>query len=332
MTDSNPKRRTWRTSFGVRTLLVASLAAASFMGTYEYFTHDESTVSAQSDSAGSTAKSTDESPQFFAASQGDCLTWDVNDKGSVSNFQQADCSSEHRFEVASTEDLEVYPTSEFGPDAPMPNQKRQAQLRQELCYGATIKYLDGKYDPAGRFDVAPILPPKNAWEQGDRTMLCGLQSVDNKGVAELTKGRVAEVDQANLAEPGMCREISDNQMLRNVDCADPHQLETVSIVNLAEEFPDAYPSIEDQDKYLVDRCTNDAMDYLGGKEKLDETTLQPYWGTVSEASWNSGTRSVNCSLMKAKDDGGSFSDITGRATDGVGALSINGQPPAPKPE
>lgn len=79
--------------------------------------------------------------------------------------------------------------------------ERQAQLREELCQGSTFNYLDGQYDPAGKYSIAPILPPADAWANGDRTMLCGLQTTDEEGIPQQTEGRVSEVDQANIASP-----------------------------------------------------------------------------------------------------------------------------------
>ncbi|MDY3127049.1 MAG: septum formation family protein, partial [Corynebacterium sp.] len=232
---------------------------------------------------------------------------------------------------AHVEDLGIYPTSEFGRDAARPSLQRQAELREELCQGSTLTYLNGQFDPAGKFSIAPILPPEAAWNAGDRTMLCGLQSTNEQGIPQLTQGRVTEVDQANLATPGECRRIGDDQVLRNVDCQQPHQLETVSVVSLTERFPDGFPAIEDQDRFLAQRCAQDAIAYLGEEEALYQSTLQPYWGTIAETSWDGGTHSVNCSLMHANPATTSFSTITGTARDGRTGLTIDGAPPAEQP-
>ena len=213
----------------------------------------------------------------------------------------------------------------------MPSLERQAALREELCQGATLNYLEGRYDPAGRFSIAPILPPAAAWENGDRTMLCGLQTTDEAGTPQETKGKVSETDQANIAEPGQCRAIGEDQVLRTVPCADPHQLETVSVVNLKEKFPEGFPQVKDQDEFLAQRCAEAAEDYLQGEENLYQSTLQPYWGTVAETSWAGGTYSVNCSLIHVDPATGSFSTITGTATKGRDAFQINGAPPTPQP-
>ncbi|QPK79025.1 septum formation family protein [Corynebacterium lizhenjunii] len=332
MTSSKPFR-TLRSPLGMSTLLISAASAAAFLGVYDTMSDSISARDTTiSHSTGSSIQPAGEVTPFTTADAGSCLHWQVGPAGEVSDFAQTDCQADHRFEVSSREDLAVYPTSEFGQDAPMPDQARQAQLREELCHGATLQYLDGHYDPAGKYSIAPILPPAQAWKDGDRTMLCGLQTTDEHGTALITQGRVAESDQANIAREGECRAVDEAQVLRTVDCTQPHHLETVSVVNLAERFPEGTPSIDEQNHVLTEVCTAAAEAYLGGEEQLYQSTLQPYWGSITESSWEGGTRSVNCSLMHAAPGSAMFSTITGSAKGGRAALSINGAPPTPQPE
>lgn len=328
---------TARSAAAVRTGLVAALAAAVAVGSYGYFSVDTpgdngngSTVSSVAGPANGENGGNGAAP-FTTADVGACLTWDIAEDGTVSNFQQASCDGEHRFEISARENLAAYPSSEFGRNASMPDLTRQAQLREELCQTPTLRYLGGRFDPVGRYSIAPILPPAEAWEAGDRTMLCGIQSTDASGVPMLTTGAAAEQDQAVVAQPGQCVYVDDSRSLRTVDCAENHQLETTAIVDLAPVFPEGTPSIEDQDRHLQDACTQAAIDYLGGEENLYRSTLQPYWGTLGQASWIGGSRSVNCSLFHATPEGG-FSNLNGTARDGREGLLIDGQPPAEQPE
>ena len=328
---------TARSAAAVRTGLVAALAAAVAVGSYGYFSVDTpgdngngSTVSSVAEPANGENGGNGAAP-FTTADVGACLTWDIAEDGTVSNFQQASCDGEHRFEISARENLAAYPSSEFGRTASMPGLTRQAQLREELCQTPTLRYLGGRFDPVGRYSIAPILPPAEAWEAGDRTMLCGIQSTDASGVPMLTTGAAAEQDQAVVAQPGQCVYVDDSRSLRTVDCAENHQLETTAIVDLAPVFPEGTPSIEDQDRHLQDACTQAAIDYLGGEENLYRSTLQPYWGTLGQASWIGGSRSVNCSLFHATPEGG-FSNLNGTARDGREGLLIDGQPPAEQPE
>lgn len=334
MTNASTSKA-WRSAAASRIALVAAACAAAFMGTYDYVSGNAAQIAADSDVINTTTSapsSGDSETPFTEAAAGDCVTWDVASDGTFANFSVTDCADQHRFEVATVENLAIYPTSEFGPEAEIPSMERQAQLREELCQGSTFNYLDGQYDPAGKYSIAPILPPADAWANGDRTMLCGLQTTDEEGIPQQTEGRVSEVDQANIASPGECREIGDDQVLRTVNCADPHQMETISVVNLAEEFSDGTPSIDDQNEFLASRCADDAIAYMGEEENLYQSTLQPYWGTIPETSWNGGTRSVNCSLIHPSEEDSSFSVITGTAKDGREGLTIDGAAPTEQPE
>lgn len=262
---------------------------------------------------------------FTTADAGSCLTWDDTDSG-IENFEQTDCASEHRFEVSSREDLSTYPASEFGPDAAMPDVTRQAQLRTELCLNPTIQYMGGDFDTRGKYSVASILPPASQWEAGDRTLLCGIQVTDEDGKVMTTVGRAQEQDQARIFAIGDCVQITGSDVTQRVECTEEHRLEITSVVDLQSVFPDTIPSVEEQDTYLQDRCTEDARNYLGGDDALYYSTLTPFWIPLENSSWESGSHSVNCALIAVVDD--DMAPIVGSAKD---TFTINGQPPAERP-
>ena len=317
-------------SSAVRAFFVALLAGTVGMGSYAMTTGTD--AGGNGTEGSQQAQHGDAAPApFTTADQGSCLTWTVGEGGAISGFEQTDCAGEHRFEVASRQDLAVYPTSEFGENAPMPNPTRQAQLREELCGASTVRYLEGRYDPHGRYSIAPILPPASAWEAGDRTMLCGLQETDRAGEPILTTGRVAEQDQARTFEPGECVAIDGANSLSVVDCAAAHQMEITRKVDLAPVFPEGTPSVEDQDKHLGDVCTKAAHDYLGSEENLYQISLQPFWTTQQPAAWDGGSHSVNCALVFSSPEGG-FAELTGTATGGKEVLRIDGNPPPDRPK
>ena len=328
------------TTAGVRSVLVAMVAGAVAASTYTFVsestsaspaTTDPSTAEASTAAASSAAGKDDAAAApFTTADQGACLTWQDGEDGAISGFEQTPCEQEHRFEVATREDLAAFPTSEFGPEAEIPSQTRQAQLREELCGAATLNYLGGVYDPNGRYSIASILPPAGAWEAGDRTMLCGLQVTDASGSPMPTTGRVAEQDQARVLQPGQCAMTDAANSLRVVDCAEQHHLEITSVVPLADTFADHTPTVEEQDKYLGDVCTTAAHDYLGGEENLYQISLQPFWTTHSAAAWEGGSRRVNCALVFANN--GQFANLTGSAKQGRDGLRIDGNPPPERPE
>lgn len=319
-----------RSAAAARIMLTCMLASGVGLGAYTLaLPNDAPNNNAQTPrTSGSPADTspTVEAVSFTTADTGACLTWEETE-GKVTGFEQTDCAAEHRFEVSSREDLSTYPAAEFGPDAKLPDLTRQAQLREELCYSPTVQYLGGRFDPLGKYSVAPILPPQEAWDQGDRTLLCGVQATDQEGRVISTTGKAAEQDQARVFPAGTCISLDPAGGIHTVDCADPHQLEITKIVNLEPVFRDRVPTVEDQDRHLRTECTDAAREYLGNDDKLYESTLQPFWSTITDNSWNGGTRSVNCALVFGQD--GRFASLKGTAK---AAFTINDQPPAPRPK
>ena len=119
-----------RNSTILHTALIAALAGGALMGGYETMSSDEP-ADTSSDLVTSTAPAANpKAHSFTTAEPGQCLTWDVAEDGTTSNFTTVDCAEEHRFEISSRENLATYPSSEFGTDATAPDITRQAQLRE----------------------------------------------------------------------------------------------------------------------------------------------------------------------------------------------------------
>lgn len=331
-----------RTPGAVYSAVVGALISAAALGAYGAVTTQSSgteqdAASSQSAPAGTASSAASPAsegagekesrvPPFTTADVGACLTWEVDAQGEVVSFGQTDCALPHRFEVSSREDLATYPASEFGPSAKTPDTTRQAQLREELCKAPTVKYLQGRYDPNGRYSIAPILPPAKAWEAGDRTMLCGVQVVDDGGTVTLTEGSARDQDQSRVAQAGQCVVVDPTQAVRVVDCEQPHAMEVTKVVNLKENFPDRVPSLEEQDAFLKDQCAAAAVDYLTD-DGLYNSTLEPFWVSIPPESWEGGSNTVNCSLVRDNGQGG-FAVLQGSAK---GPFTINNAPPPPQP-
>ncbi len=64
-----------------------------------------------------------------------------------------------------------------------------------------------RFDPHGLFSVGLIDPGEAAWRDGQRDILCGLQEVGNSGEQFPISGRVAQLDQSDVAPPGSCQNI-----------------------------------------------------------------------------------------------------------------------------
>lgn len=316
-----------RDSTILHTALIAALAGGALMGGYATMRGGDEPARTGGEETTVTTSAKPKAHTFTAAGPGQCLTWDVGEDGSTSNFTTVDCAEEHRFEISSREDLATYPSSEFGTDAAAPDITRQAQLREELCKQQTITYLGGKYDPTGVYSIASILPPADSWTAGDRTMLCGVQRTDDAGKITTSTGKAQNQDQSRVAERGECVAIDSANGSHKVDCGQPHSYEVTDRVNLSEVF-DHPPTTEEQDAHLKDVCTKAALDYMGGDDNLYNSWLAVYWTTIPTASWNAGSQSANCALFHPA-EGGGFSTLQGSAPTG---FTIDGNPPAPRPE
>lgn len=259
---------------------------------------------------------------FTHADTGSCLTWVPGANGTNTNFQTVDCAEKHRFEVSAREDLSQYPTSEFGEDAAIPDMHRQEQLTAQLCVGPTVSYLNGRLDPEGRYTVSPILPPASAWKKGDRTMLCGVMVQDAVGRSVETTGNATNQDQSAALPVDACVRAEDNGT-REVPCAQDHSWQITSVVNLGEKFPAAWPTIDQQNEFLNEACTEAARNYLGGDDALYKSTLTPFWTTLKQQSWDAGSRNVNCALVFGH-PGGGFANLNGDVRQG---FTIDGNPP-----
>ncbi|MFC5938088.1 septum formation family protein [Corynebacterium choanae] len=329
------RKQVWRSSAVVNSVLVVALGAAAAVGAYDYVraqdtapaTVAEGTPGSTSTTGSITPTPVATAPSFTTAQPGDCVTWDVDDAGVMSNFRTIDCAVEHRFEVSARTDLSAFPSSEFGPKSQPPSVTRQAQLREQLCKNPTLEYVGGTFDPNGRYSISLILPQPTFWEAGDRTMLCGLQAPDDDGFPQITRGRVVDQDQSRAAAVGQCIFVDQANATKIVDCANDHTLEITKVVDLREHFPDRTPSIEEQDALLRPLCQQAAIDYLGGDDPLYYSTLEFFWTVVQPRSWEGGSRTANCALVKNVDGG--FATLQGSAT---GPFTINGNPPPPQPE
>ncbi|MGV9670612.1 septum formation family protein [Gordonia sp. NPDC003504] len=266
---------------------------------------------------------------FTQSGPGDCLTWPENKPGEPVNVP---CAEEHRFEVAGALNTAILPGSEFGESAPWPGTERFGQIRDEQCPVIVNRYLDGRLDPQGRFSVGLMYPPQDQWVKGARELRCGLQVTGADGTPQLFAGKVADQDQSFQWAAGTC--IGINPETRQVavppttvSCSEPHAFQTTGIVDLAQRFGDKnsgrpWPAVKDQNAYLTTICPAQAERFVGGKTKLDATTLNVQWSVISEPRWLSGSRKVVCYL--GLPDRGGFATLVG---DARGTVLINGKLP-----
>ena len=325
MTSDRPINRNRVRS--VTVMLFAALCGGVAAGAYSFTSADSGSTPTGSGSDNSGSSAVVEVAAFTNADAGSCVTWKKGPDGQNTDFLTVDCEKPHRFEVSAREDLGAYPTSEFGRDAKQPNEERQAELTQELCVGPTMRYLNGKLDPHGRFTISPILPPTSSWNEGDRTMLCGVMVIDSDGRSVETKGLAARQDQSRIYPVNSC--VANTPAgPKVVDCKEDHHFQITRETNLGRVFEgEAWPDEKRQNDALNRICTDAALDYMGGDDELYNSTLTPFWTIMPVESWDAGSRRVNCSLISA--DGAEFNTLKG---DVRGEFTVNGKEPKTPPK
>lgn len=258
-------------------------------------------------------------PALFEAEPGTCMNWNRPD---ASDIREVPCGAPHLFEVTGKTDL----SGRYGEDAPFPDARQWQRIKEERCTRVANGYLRGKFDPDGRFGVGAFTPSRHGWESGDRTLQCGVQQPGPSGKLYEGKGRIAQVDQSNTYPAGRCLGINGTAVWDPVDCAKPHAVEVVGIVDLSKEFPKAYPEVPKQDEFLSTRCGELGARYAGGPQVIREKGLVTYWDTLSRESWETGSRSVNCKVSAQLPDGSGLAPVTGTVK---GKVEV-GEKPAPE--
>lgn len=237
------------------------------------------------------------------ATPGTCLTWNRAD---AADTALVDCEQPHLFEQAGTVLL--------ADQVELPSDATWRQLVDDRCGPVALEYLDGVFDPDGRYRVGALKPSPAKWAEGDRELRCGLQSASRSGALYPMTGRVAESDQSAVEEPGTCLAIDGPRIGDPVDCAGPHALEAVGVVDLSEQFPEGFPPVEEQDAFLQPRCAEVAAEYAGGPDVVGSKGLTVYWNNIGEESWAAGSHRVNCNVAALLPDQSGFAPVTGSVT------------------
>ncbi len=259
-------------------------------------------------------------PPPLQAAAGTCLTWTEVD---ASDAEHVDCAKPHLFEVTGQVDL----STRFSPASRFPGEEQWRALVAQRCTPVTKEYLDGDFDPFGRFSVGAIKPSEASWSRGDRELRCGLQTVGRSGALYASAGAAASQDQSDVHEPGTCLGNDGLGIGDPVDCARPHAVEIVGVVDLGEEFGEEFPKEDEQDKVLEAECTRLAAEYAGGPDVVAEKGLTVFWETLRPESWEAGSRRVDCRLGAFLPDRSGFAPVTGSVTEDV-KVGTEAAPPA----
>jgi len=248
---------------------------------------------------------------------GTCLSWARPD---AADATVVDCVQPHLFEQAGSVTLTD--------QAALPDDRKWRQLVAERCTPVIQQYLGGNFDPGGRFRIGALKPSKAKWDDGDRELRCGLQSSSKSGALFPMAGKAAEGDQSNVQQPGTCLAVDGRSVGDPIDCAGPHAVETVGIVDLAEKFKDKdkFPAVGDQDSFLQGECAKRAGEYAGSADVITQKKLTVYWDNLTEESWKAGSRKVNCNLAALLPDRSGFAPVTGSVK---GSVNVGDQPAPP---
>ncbi|MFN2497058.1 MAG: septum formation family protein, partial [Pseudonocardiaceae bacterium] len=241
--------------------------------------------------------------QLLGAPVHSCLTWQQQD---AADARLVNCAQPHLFEVTGTVELDG-----FDVGVPFPDDVTWQQLVISRCAERTTQALAGRFDPFGRFTVGAIKPSADSWQRGDRTLRCGVQAAGRSGALFPTTGTVSQQDQSDVHSPGTCLGNDGKAMGDPVDCAGPHAVEVVGVVDLSGAFPDGYPEEAAQDEKLDAECTRLAAEFAGGPAVVAEKRLTLFWETLRPESWQVGSTRVDCRLGAFLPDRSGFAPVTG---------------------
>ena len=265
-------------------------------------------------------------PAYAGATPGTCLTWSIDAADEVSAFDTVNCAEPHRLEVAARIDLSDQPG--FGDGASLPDTTALAPIGTEQCLPLVTEYAGGReVDPDGRFTGLVVPPSQAGWDKGDHSVLCGIAASELDGRSALSTGIFAEADQHRRWEPGTCLGFTaEGRPGAPVPCAEDHSIEIVSDLDVSGIFPEGPvpPEPRVQSELTAEACLQAGIAYFGDGEALRRSTLiSTLVNPISEISWLTGSRTVNCGLMKSADPG-PFAVLRGSATQGV---LVDGQTP-----
>ena len=182
-------------------------------------------------------------------------------------------------------------------------------------------------DPDGRFTGLVVPPSQAGWDKGDHSVLCGIAASELDGRSALSTGVFAESDQHRRWESGTCLGFTAEGLPgAPIPCEQDHSIEIVSDLDVTGIFAEGPvpPEPRVQSELTAEACLQAGISYFGTDEALRRSTLiSTLVNPISEISWSTGSRTVNCGLMKAAEPG-PFAVLRGPAVEG---LLVDGQVP-----
>ena len=121
------------------------------------------------------------------------------------------------------------------PDRRCPTTAGGASSSASAATRSCTQYLDGRFDPDGRFRVGALKPSPAKWARATGSCAAACRARRARARCTRSAGKAVEQDQSAVHDPGTCLGIDGRTIGDPVDCAGPHAVEAVGVVDLAEE-------------------------------------------------------------------------------------------------
>ncbi|MBL7494076.1 septum formation family protein [Frankia sp. AgB1.9] len=303
MTDWKPWRRSFwwgRNAVGLDVVLVLAAVTVGVLAFGPTGRHD-ATTAADDGAAGATTApepttTGDVTLDHLDFRRGDCYRW-TQGTGLDGTAQQVPCAEPHLFEAVSTATLDpgVYPAG-----GAYPTETGWASITDRLCAPAASEFLGYPLDPDGLFATGAVRPSTNSWDEGDRSLVCGLRqrslvAAPPAGELPAFTGIVEGADQSLVYPAGSCLAETADGVQGTVPCEAPHQAVAVGAITLPARPGEVAPDTSQFQLLAEPRCMAIAKTYLG-QDFHDSPTAQTGWVWISAASWKAGSRSFTCTV------------------------------------
>jgi hypothetical protein len=229
-------------------------------------------------------------------SRGQCVKWPAGDSDAWVTAVDVNCSGPHFIEMTGSVDLR----SRF---ADYPSDADWQVLFQGDCKRITEQYLGTPLDPHGRYASSGLYPLRPLWDEGKRTLHCGIQATNpgNPGVggiqtATLFAGRADGHAQTFTYPVGTClAPLPGNTSVAIADCVSSHAIEITGTVDITGRIDHA-PSTNELSLIVNTDCSRLAVAYLG---RNPAPPLYSGWLAMDPASWAAGRRTIECTIERA---------------------------------
>jgi hypothetical protein len=176
----------------------------------------------------------------------------------------------------------------------LPDSAKVIDLATILCAQPITSYLGYPLDPAGRFQVGDMSPTPESWDQGDRTLWCGIDlGSPTEMPSVLFTGAVRGQSQELLYPIGTClSDLPGGVSTSPVACTQPHSYEIAGNASLASlpQLPQGTVALANA---VQSQCDAIAEQYAGGP--LPAGVLWNFLD-LAQTSWNAGDRVVQCTI------------------------------------